>query len=129
MDDYLRQEMLSAVDLLTTDGTLVVWLTHPPIRNLDRGRVPETPFPEWDPARMKRFNALVFELETQRPGQVRAIDLAAYMRELPMGEFDPNYRPDGVHLTPEGAANIAEAWLGEELLRVYREQAKRSRGH
>ena len=126
-DQLLRREMSAAVDALAADGALVVWLTHPAIRSLDRGKVPSEPFPEWDPARMRRLNELVFELEALHPWQVRVIDLAGYMRTLPGGELDPAYRPDGVHLTVDAAVRLSEEWLGEELLRVYRDQAARVR--
>lgn len=127
IDDFLRQEFLSAVDQLISEGTLVIWLTHPAVRSFGPdGVAPKVPFPESDPARMTRLNELIFELETKRPGQVRVIDLAGYMRTLPNGELDPTYRPDGVHLSVEGAVNVARDWLAEELLRVYRDQAAKA---
>lgn len=121
LDAYLRKEMLSAVDLLLADGSLVIWLTHPSIEVRKDGKAPKIPFPESDPARMARLNELIFELEDQRPGRLRVIDLARHMRTLPGGDLDPNYRPDGTHLIFEGALRLARDWLGEEVLRTYRE--------
>jgi peptidoglycan/LPS O-acetylase OafA/YrhL len=126
-DDYLRAEMLAAVDVLSSRGSLVVWLTHPAIEVHEKGGggLPETPFPASDPARMARFNELVGELESLRPGKVRSVDLAGYMRGLPGGEMDPSYRRDGVHFGTKSAYRVAADWLGPEILRSYREEAKR----
>jgi len=127
LDDYLRAEMLNAADVLASRGALVVWLTHPAIEIHEKhgGGLPETPFPASDPARMTRFNELVVELETLRPGKVRTVDLAGYMRSLPGGEMDPSYRRDGVHFGSKSAYRVASDWLGPEILRSYRDEARR----
>jgi hypothetical protein len=123
LDDQLRREMLDVVDLLSENGTLVVWLTHPTIevRELAGGNAPATPYPESDPARMARFNELVLELPEARPGKVRILDLAAYLRTLPGGDLDPDYRPDGIHYSAEGTLRLAHDWLEAEVNRLYRE--------
>ncbi len=128
LDAYLRQEMLSVVDLLSSEGALVLWLTHPAIQvhKPSSLQLPKTPYPESDPARMARLDELIFELEKLRPGIVRVIDLAGYMRTLPGGEMDPSYRPDGTHLSIEGASKLWNDWLGAEVLRVYHDEASRT---
>jgi peptidoglycan/LPS O-acetylase OafA/YrhL len=130
LDAYLRKEMLWAVDTLSSDGALVVWITSPviEIRKKGTGRPPDPPFAASDPARMARFNEMIFELPERRPGRVVVIDLAAHMLTRPYGPFDPDYRPDGVHLSLLGALRVSREWLGDELLRVYREQADRDPG-
>jgi hypothetical protein len=125
LDAYLQQEMLSVVDLLSSGGALVIWLTHPSIQVLSE-KPPKTPYPESDPARMARLNELIFKLEKLRPGIVRVVDLAGYMRTLPAGEMDPSYRPDGTHLHIEGAIKVWNDWLGAEVLRVYHDEASRT---
>ena len=99
------------------------------VRKPSSQRLPRAPYPESDPARMERLNQLILELETLRTGIVRVVDLAGYMRTLPDGEMDPNYRPDGTHFTLEGAGRIWTEWLGTEIVRIYREhQADETRG-
>ena len=119
--------MPAAADTLASRGSLVVWLTQTTIEVNEKrgGGLPETPFPASDPARMARFNELVAELETLRPGIVRIVDLAGYMRTLPGGEMDPGYRRDGVHFGAKSAYRLASDWLGPEILRTYREEAAR----
>lgn len=128
-DAYVLDEMLAAVDVLSAEGTLVVWLTHPPVRVRKRGThtLPETPYPESDPRRMERLNELIFELEARRPETIRVVDLAAYLHGLPLGEFDPAYRPDGVHLSVDASRRVVDDWLAHELLRVYHEAGEARR--
>lgn len=122
-DRYLRDELIAATDTLAKDGSLVVWLTHPAINVHLFDKEPDVPYPSSDPARIARWNELIFELETLRPGKVRVIDLRNYIRGLPGGEMNKAYRPDGTHLTHEAAYQVARDWLANEILRVYREQA------
>ena len=128
LDAYMQQEMLSVVDLLSSEGALVFWLTHPAIQvhKFASQQLPKTPYPESDPARMARLSELIFELEKLRPGIVRVIDLAGYMRTLPGGEMDPSYRPDGTHFSGEGASKVWNDWLGAEVLRVYHDETSRT---
>ena len=125
LDAYLQREMLDAVDTLASDGALVMWMTHPRIEKHLGDKAPKVPFPESDPRRMRRLNQLIKELETLRPGKVRVVDLAAYMRTLPDGEMSVDYRPDGTHLTVEGGLKLAYEWVGNEMLRLYREESAR----
>ena len=122
LDARIREEMDALVELLSRDGAIVLWVTAPAIKVRTRnGEIPTVPFPESDPARMLRFNEMVFDLERRHPGIVRAIDLAAYLRALPDGEFD-TYRTDGVHISRPGAARIVNDWLADEILNVARSQ-------
>jgi peptidoglycan/LPS O-acetylase OafA/YrhL len=130
LDGYLRKELLSASDILLSDGAMVIWLTHPDIEQRELGgKVPEKPFPESNPARMDRLNELIQELEKLRPGRLKVVDLAKHMRDLPGGELDPTYRPDGTHFTLAGALRISGNWLGAEILRVYRESGGLKQDH
>ncbi|MEO2167157.1 MAG: SGNH hydrolase domain-containing protein [bacterium] len=123
LDEELRKEMLDAVDMLSAKGALVVWLTHPvnEVRDLGSGDAPATSYPESDPLRMARLNDLIRELPESRPEKVQILDLAAYMRTLPGGELDKDYRPDGIHYSPEGTLRLAHDWLEAETVRLYRE--------
>lgn len=125
LDDFYRRELLAAVDRLSADGALVVWLTHPTIevRDPKTGAAPATPYPESDPKRMARLDELIRELEAARPGKVRVLDFAGHLGALPGGEMDARYRPDGTHLSGEGSLRLAHDWLEAEVLRLYRESA------
>ena len=130
VDAYLRRELSNALEILTRDGTLVVWLTYPAIETRVRGtqRLPPEPFSESDPARMARLNELIREAAELHPESVRVADLQSYMRGLPGGEMDASYRRDGVHLTPLGSARVVKDWLAAEILRIYRETAPATGG-
>jgi peptidoglycan/LPS O-acetylase OafA/YrhL len=126
LDKYLSSEFDSVVSLLSVDGTLVVWLTQPPILIRNDGTSPHAvgPFPEEDPARARRFNELLYEGMERWPDTVRVIDVAAYMHTRPGGELDASYRPDGIHWSHDGAARLVDEWLGHEILRVYRDASR-----
>ncbi|HEX6423462.1 MAG TPA: hypothetical protein VFZ79_08285, partial [Acidimicrobiales bacterium] len=115
LDEYLHDEMSLATNLLREQGLVVVWLLAP---HIEVGRneepPPDPPYPESDPARMDRLNEIIERVASEREG-VAVVDLAGYVQSLPGGEMDPALRPDGVHFTPETAAEVA-AWLGPELL-------------
>lgn len=121
LDERMRREMLEAVDLLSSQGALVMWVTHPKIevRDPTTGVAPKKAYPESDPRRMERYNELVRELPDLRPGKVVVIDLVSYLRSLEGGELAPRYRPDGTHLSAEGTLKLAHDWFEPEVLRVY----------
>jgi peptidoglycan/LPS O-acetylase OafA/YrhL len=117
LDDLFRRDMAEAADLLIGLGKPVAWLTSPLVE-FDRGSSPFTPRAASDPARMWRFNELVGEVLASRPA-IERIDFAGYLASLPGGELDAGRRPDGVHLTPAAATEVAE-WLGPQLERLAR---------
>lgn len=128
VDDAVRAELLEAVDLLSAQGALVVWLTHPVIevRDPETGAAPIESYPESDPLRMARFNELVRELEALRPRQVVVLDVASYLRNSGGGELDPLFRPDGTHLDAEGSLRLANDFIGPEVMRVYQRERGRA---
>ena len=92
------------------------------VRDPERGAAPVPPYPESDPARMARFNELVQQLETLRPGKVVVLDVASYLRNSSGGELDPLYRPDGTHLDAEGSLRLANDFVGPEVIRFYQRE-------
>lgn len=115
-DEFLEREMHAAVDVLSTGGTMVVWLTSPRIE-FGRGQ-PNLPrdHPISDPERMDRLNELIRRVDAEREELV-VLDLAGYLRSLPGGEMDPHLRPDGVHFSEEASKEIAD-WLGPALIEL-----------
>ena len=105
-DDYVRSELASLQELLQSRGARVAWLTSPYIQTGgdESGRRPPKPFPEWDHARMDRFNELVTTVASTSPTST-VVDLRT--RPVP--------QPDGIHPSIEGADELA-AWIGPQLL-------------
>ncbi|MCU1345886.1 MAG: oatA 5, partial [Acidimicrobiia bacterium] len=114
-DRYLLGEMNGVLDMFAARGVAVVWLTSPEIES---GRAdvprPSNPYPESDPARMRRFNELLTQAAASRPA-VHVVDLAGHLASLPGGELDPALRPDGVHFTLVTARQVAD-WLGPAVV-------------
>lgn len=120
-DDFLFSEMTHAVDVLSSDGGIVVWLTAP-----RPGGASTKKDPSWDPAeRMDRFNELVNELPKARPGKVTVVDLAGWVNTLTPAE-DARMRPDGVHFNtppkPDTSTEAANEFLGAAVLDAWSTQ-------
>jgi peptidoglycan/LPS O-acetylase OafA/YrhL len=114
-DNWLRGQISSAIDLMTAQGSTVVWLMHPHIRvGITEGL--RGPFPEEDPGRMDRLNRLIREVIATKP-RAQVLDLEAYMRSLPEGEMSLADRPDGIHWAAPAALALAP-WLGTSLVDI-----------
>jgi hypothetical protein len=119
-DDYLFSEMTDAVDVLSSEGAIVVWLTAPPPGTKANQSQADLV------SRFDRYEELVNRLPEARPGKVVVVDLADWIRDLPPDE-DARIRHDGVHFsTPEIGADtsteVAERFLGPAVLEAWREQ-------
>jgi hypothetical protein len=115
-DDYLRGQLTQAVNIASARGATVVFATEPYNR---RGERPDGGlWPEDEPARVDRWNALLHQVAAQHPATVRMLDLAA--RLCPRGAFawqidGVRLRSDGVHLTPDGVRWLTP-WLISQLV-------------
>ena len=117
-DDFVRSELLTAVDTLSSTGALVVLVLWPEFGSwADDGR-PAAIVRQMDPARMDRFHELQREVAAQRPDQVRLIDFDAWLGDRAQ---DPGLRSDGVHLEAPEMLQVYRDWLGAETDRVWQE--------
>jgi hypothetical protein len=116
-DEFLRTEISQATDLLHANGVeRVVWLLTP---HVDPGRQAgegSKGYLTSEQTRVDRLNEILRELASTRD-YVVLLDYAEQARAWPDGEFDDDYRPDGVTLSSRGAGAVAD-WLGPELLRL-----------
>jgi peptidoglycan/LPS O-acetylase OafA/YrhL len=121
-DEYLLSEMEAGVDILTSGGAEVVWLTSPQmvVGQVD-GVPPDDVHPASELGRVDRINELIYQLAAERPDDVHVVDLRGYLASLPGGELDPELRPDAVHFTTPAAEEISTDWLGAQLLSVYQQ--------
>jgi hypothetical protein len=108
-DAWLISEYETALDLLTSRGARVVWLTAPCLAARDRGQG------VWDPVRPVRFNRILARLSADHEDDLELIDFNEKL--CPDGQFTnqlagmERIRPDGAHLSYE-AADWAARWLG-----------------
>jgi hypothetical protein len=99
--------------LLASGAASVVWVKAP-LPNpfwLSRGTAQERP------ERHAVLHDVMDEVAEAHPGDVHVVDLLAYFDEAGYST-DIELRPDGVHVTPEGAQTIATDFLGEQLIRA-----------
>ena len=108
------KEMLFAVDMLSSQGAYVVWLTAPPPNtNLDPTRAfgrAENVTPE----RFDALNAIINRLPELRPGAIGVVDTAGWTAANT--EADLALRPDGIHVDEFGGITLAQNFLGPAIV-------------
>ena len=117
--------MTKAVDVLSSNGGIVVWLTSPPPGSACERALHELVRPgasEWPTS-----TSMVKRLPEARPGKVTVVDLADWIaKQTP--EEDARLRPDGVHFArrpparTDTSTEVAEKYLGGAVLDAWRAQ-------
>ena len=112
-DAVLSAQLDRAIAAASSTGARVVLLTAPYYAGLER---PDGgTWPEDDPARVDRFNALVRAAAARSTADVRVVDLCAMAdpdgRYAPVLDGVAARRADGVHFTEAGADLLAPAVL------------------
>ena len=102
-DTWLEGQMLHTVDALASHGALVVWLTTPTMPDVGD--------------RTQRFNQMIRQLPSKRPGRVVVLDLAGHLRA---SGHDRTDRPDGVHLSTTAAVDVGQGWVDPQLVAIWR---------
>lgn len=119
-DGLLVRAIDQAVDVLSSDGAVVVWLTEPHL-DFGRGRagLPATSVAHIsERARIDRLNAILRRVDARRPEMV-VVDVLQHLRTLPGGELSPDLRPDGVHLSEDASSALAP-WLTAQVMKAVR---------
>ena len=116
-DRWMAGQVQQVADAAARQGIPVVWLLEPHMRANAFSTRSWRDFPENDPARMDRLNTLITRAVDRLPkgSRVTTLDLGAFARRHPGGEFDPAFRPDGAHFSIPGILDIAR-WLGPDLM-------------
>ena len=99
--------------LLDLGAGSVAWIV-PPVPNVwwgNQGTGQE------DPARHTVLRSVIDGIAASRPDRVGVVDLRRWLEDNGL-DGDHDVRPDGVHLDPAAAQRIADAFLGERLIRV-----------
>jgi hypothetical protein len=111
-DAVERRAITRATQVLGSTGAPVVLLTAPYYHQLEQED--GNPWPEDDPARVNRYNALLAQVAKASGGKVLVADVGAKLD--PGGHYEQDINgvdvrfSDGIHVTPAGATMIAP-WL------------------
>jgi peptidoglycan/LPS O-acetylase OafA/YrhL len=116
-DRYFLSELDQATQLLASRGSKVVILTTPFFSRPELVGQTGHDWPEYDPWRVDRINALYRDFLVAHPGRYTLIDLNEYVS--PKGKFTDTLngvliRDDGVHFTADGATYVSR-WLAPQL--------------
>ena len=114
-DAYVKSEYGEALDILSSTGADVAWLTSPYTNH---------PGPYNDPARMDRVTEIVGPLVDALPRHT-TIDYRGFLGESGSPR-DLEFRPDGDHLAPDRLGDVA-AWLAPQLVAAGRANRATSR--
>lgn len=112
--DTIKSDFAQVTDEALFNGAgSVVWIKAPlpdPLW-LSRGTDQE------QPDRHAVLHSVMDEIAAERPDDVYVIDLIDYFDDAGLTN-DVEARPDGVHLTPDAATDVASDHLGELLIRA-----------
>ena len=116
-DTSFLHQLDDATTLLASTGAKVVVLTTPFFSRPELVGQTGRDWPEYDPARVDRINALFRDFLANHPGRYRMIDLNKFVS--PQGKFSDELngqviRGDGVHFTEAGATMVVD-WLTPQL--------------
>jgi peptidoglycan/LPS O-acetylase OafA/YrhL len=122
--EFIVDELSAAVDVLSANGALVVFVLWPSSGEWASG-VPDAERARLDPARTQHFHALQRRVAAQRPDVVRVLDLSG---SLGQRVDDPELRPDGVHIATEDMFELYDEGLGDELVQIHERWLRRGAG-
>jgi hypothetical protein len=112
-DAFAMSEMLAAVDLLSSQGAVVVWLTSPAP---GAAAYQDPQVRAFDPGpRHQAFNRVIRQLPALRPGVVDVVDLAAWVDQVGPEE-DARLRTDGIHFGHDTSIEVCERYLCDAVL-------------
>jgi len=125
---YVKRQLESASDLVTSYGAHMVFLTAP---CTDEGEQPDgAPWPEQNPARLAAYNKLVREVAAEHPQTDSVADLFA--AACPGGHYSATKDgvtirtvSDGIHFTPAGGVLLAP-YIMPEIVASGRAQETKS---
>jgi len=118
VDDFVRSELLEAVDILGKDGAMVLLVLWPQFTDNVANAGTPGERAKGDPARMARLHQIMREVADQRPESVRVLDLQGLLA----GRLqDEQLRPDGVHIPADSANQLYREQLGAETIRIWEE--------
>jgi hypothetical protein len=102
-----------AADMVHEAGVPVVWLDLPPVTG-----DPEEPGPHGNavshPERIDRLNELLARVAADRPW-LTVLPYRQLYLGWPEGPFDPDLRPDGLHVDGEAGWQAVGDWLGPRI--------------
>ncbi len=71
--------------------------------------------PSRDPGAHAAIEQLMRDIAAEHPDRVTVVDLRKWLEDAQLAD-NHDYRPDGVHLGQLGALDVAQRWLGPELI-------------
>ena len=119
VDEFVRTELTTAVDVLAAEGAMVLLVLWPEYGQWALEGKSEAQQKQADPARMRRLHELMREVAASRPATVRVLDLPEFLG--PDRLADPKLRADGLHIKVEETTELYANGLSDEIYSIYRD--------
>lgn len=116
VDDFIRSELLTAVDVLGRNGAMVLLVLWPQFADAVSEGASPGERAKADPVRMARLHQIMREVAEQRPGTARVLDLQAMLADRLQ---DPVLRPDGIHIPADAAYQLYRDELGAATIEIW----------
>ena len=119
VDAFVRSEIATAVDLLASQGSMVLLVLYPPYAPWADDGKPEAVSRQADPARMAVLHQILRDIAAERPGTTRVYDFGASLG--PAALADPAIRPDGLHIPEEAMTNLYTQGIAQQIKDIWDE--------
>lgn len=116
---FVRSEIAGAVDLLASQGSMVLLVLYPSYGSWADDGKPEAVSRQADPARMAVLHQILRDVAAERPATTRVYDFAAALG--PVALADPAIRPDGLHIPDAVMSNLYSQGIAQQIKDIWDE--------
>lgn len=116
---FVRSEIAGAVDLLASQGSMVLLVLYPPYGPWADDGKSEAISRQADPARMAVLHQILRDIAAERPTTTRVYDFAAALG--PAALADPAIRPDGLHIPEPVMTDLYTQGIAQQIKDIWDE--------
>ena len=116
---FVRSEIAGAVDLLASQGSMVLLVLYPPYGSWADDGKPEAVSRQADPARMAVLHQILRDIAAERPNTTRVFDFSAALG--PVALADQTIRPDGLHIPEAVMSDLYSQGIAQQIKDIWDE--------
>ena len=116
---FVRSEIATAVDLLASQGSMVLLVLYPSYGSWADDGKPDAIARQTDPARMAVLHQILRDIAAERPATTRVYDFAGSLG--PEVLADPAIRPDGLHIPETVMTDLYTRGIAQQIKDIWDE--------